>query len=73
MLVAADPPSGRKLISLRQGEMWNGLPLRGFRASRHTKTGPSRSGLDRDFQPERLGNLHHRGERRVSLPGQRLV
>jgi len=36
-VMEADPPSGLRSISLRQGEMWNGLPLRGFRASRHTK------------------------------------
>ena len=29
----------------------------------------SRAGLDRDFQPERLGDLHHRGQRRVPVPG----
>ena len=67
MLVKADPLRGLWSISLRQGETWNGLPLRGFRISRHTKTGPSRAGLDRDFEAERLGDFHYRGEGRVSL------
>ena len=38
---------------------------------RHSQPGNdgSRAGLDRDFQPKRLGDLHHRGQRRVPIPG----
>jgi len=40
MLLLADLPSRALPVSLRQGEMQDGLPLRGFRSSRHTKTEP---------------------------------
>lgn len=67
MLVEADPPRGLWPISLRQGETWNRLPLRSFRISRHTKTGPSHARLNRGLEAKHLGKLLHHVQGWVSL------